>query len=126
LTLNPPTPYPSRSGGVGYFYTIHIWRQQLAAAAESPNVFAKVSGLNTVTPDFDNWTYEDIKPLVDYAIEQFGADRLMFGSDWPVAVLAGDYAKVWDETNKCLEGLSPGERDAILGGTGNAFYRLNI
>ena len=102
------------------------WREQLAAAAESPNVYAKVSGLNTVTPDFENWTYEDIKPLVDYAVEQFGADRLMFGSDWPVAVLAGDYAKVWAETNKCLADLSDEERDAILGGTGNAFYGLGL
>ena len=103
-----------------------VWREQLAAAAESPNVFAKVSGLNTVTPDFENWSYEDIKPLVDFAIGQFGVDRLMFGSDWPVAVLAGDYAKVWDETNKCLADLSTDEQDAILGGTGNAFYRLNL
>ncbi len=103
-----------------------IWREQLAAAAESPNVYAKVSGLNTVTPDFDAWTYEDIMPLVDYAMEQFGADRLMFGSDWPVAVLAGDYAKVWDETNKCLAQLSDEERDAVLGGTGNAFYDLGL
>ncbi len=101
-----------------------VWREQLAAAAECPNVYAKVSGLNTVTPDFENWTYEDIKPLVDYAIEQFGVERLMFGSDWPVAVLAGDYAKVWDETNKCLADLSAGERATILGGTANAFYQL--
>lgn len=103
-----------------------LWRQQLTAAAESPNVFAKVSGLNTVTPDFDAWTYDDIKPLVDFAIETFGVDRLMFGSDWPVAILAGDYAKVWAETNKCLADLSAGERAAILGGTANAFYKLNL
>ena len=103
-----------------------VWRKQLSAAAESPNVFAKVSGLNTVTPDFDAWTYDDIKPLVDFAIETFGVDRLMFGSDWPVAVLAGDYAKVWSETNKCLADLSAGERAAILGGTANAFYKLNL
>ena len=102
------------------------WRAQLAAAAENPNVYAKVSGLNTVTPDFETWTYEDIKPLVDYALELFGADRLMFGSDWPVAVLAGDYAKVWAETNKCLAGLSAAERDAVLGGTANAFYGLGL
>ena len=101
-----------------------IWREQLAAAAESQNVFAKVSGLNTVTADFENWSYEDIKPLVDFAIETFGADRLMFGSDWPVATLAGDYAKVWNETNKCLADLSAEERGAILGGTGGAFYQL--
>lgn len=102
------------------------WRAQLAAAAECPNVYAKVSGLNTVTPDFENWTYEDIKPLVDYAIEQFGPHRLMFGSDWPVAVLAGDYAKVWAETNKCLADLTSAERDAVLGKTANAFYGLDL
>ena len=102
------------------------WREQLAKAAECPNVYAKVSGLNTVTPDFENWTYEDIKPLVDYAIEQFGPERLMFGSDWPVAVLAGDYAKVWQETKKCLADLSEAEQDAILGGTGNSFYSLGL
>lgn len=103
-----------------------IWREQLAAAAESPKVFAKVSGLNTVTADFKNWTYEDIKPLIDFAIETFGPERLMFGSDWPVAILAGDYAKVWAETNKCLADLSAEERGAILGGTGSAFYNLSL
>lgn len=102
------------------------WRAQLAAAAECPNVYAKVSGLNTVTPDFENWTCEDIKPLVDYAIEQFGPHRLMFGSDWPVAVLAGDYVKVWAETNKCLADLTSAERDAVLGKTANAFYGLDL
>ncbi len=103
-----------------------IWREQLAAAAECPNVYAKVSGLNTVMADFENWSYEDIKPLVDTAIELFSAERLMFGSDWPVALLAGDYAKVWDETCKCLADLSTGERESILGGTGNAFYGLGL
>ena len=86
----------------------------------------KVSGLNTVTPDFENWTYEDIKPHIDFAIEQFGVDRLMFGSDWPVAVLAGDYAKVWNETNKAIADLSVAEKDALLGGTANSFYGLGL
>ena len=103
-----------------------VWREQMAAAAESPNVYAKLSGLNTVTPDFENWTYEDIKPHIDFAIEQFGFDRLMFGSDWPVAVLAGDYAKVWGETNKAIADLSEAEKDALLGGTANEFYSLEL
>ncbi len=102
------------------------WRDQMAAAAQSPNVYAKISGLNTATSDFENWTYEDIKPSIDYCIEQFGAERLMFGSDWPVAVLAGDYAKVWDETSKAIADLSEAERDAILGGTANSFYGLGL
>ncbi len=103
-----------------------LWREQMTAAAESPNVFAKVSGLNTVTSDFENWTYQDIKPLIDFAIDLFGPGRLMFGSDWPVAILAGDYAKVWKETNKCIADLSDAVKAAILGGTANSFYNLGL
>ena len=103
-----------------------IWREQMTAAARNPNVYAKVSGLNTVTPDFANWTVDDIKPNVDFAIETFGVNRLMFGSDWPVAVLAGTYKKVWDETNKALADLSDDDKAAILGGTANSFYTLGL
>lgn len=103
-----------------------IWRDQLAAAAESPNVYAKISGLNTATQDFENWTYEDIKPAVDDALELFGAERLMFGSDWPVAILAGDYEKVFKETEKALADLSEADRAAIWGETANRFYNLNL
>jgi L-fuconolactonase len=100
------------------------WADQMRAAAGSPNVYAKISGLNTTTSDFANWTYRDIKPNIDLAFQLFGADRLMFGSDWPVAILAGTYQKVWDETNKALEGYSQAEKDAILGGTAMKFYNL--
>ena len=103
-----------------------IWREQMAAAAQHPNVYAKVSGLNTATADFENWTAADIKPHIDFALEQFGADRLMFGSDWPVAVLAGDYAKVWRATNEAIVELSADEKTAILGGTANRFYNLGL
>ncbi len=103
-----------------------IWREQLAVAAESENVYAKLSGLNTVTSDFENWTYEDIKPLIDYALEQFGPSRLMFGSDWPVAVLAGDYAKVVTETEKALADLPDEDQAAIWGNTAASFYNLSL
>lgn len=103
-----------------------VWREQMAAAAENPNVHAKVSGLNTATADLENWTWEDIKPWVDTALELFGADRLMFGSDWPVAILGGTYKKVHDETEKALADLSDDERSAIWGRTGNAFYGLGL
>ena len=99
------------------------WADQLAAAAQYPNVYAKVSGLNTAA-DWSNWSAADLKPYIDYAIEKFGAQRLMFGSDWPVAILAGDYAKVWEETNKALAGRPQAEIDAILGGTAAKVYRI--
>ena len=99
------------------------WADQMAAAAQYPNVYAKVSGLNTAA-DWANWSAADLKPYIDFAIEKFGTDRLMFGSDWPVAILAGDYAKVWAETNKALAGRSQAEIDAVLGETAMKAYRL--
>jgi len=99
------------------------WAEQMAAAAGYPNVYAKISGLNTAA-DWNNWSAMDLKPYVDFAIEKFGARRLMFGSDWPVCVLAGDYAKVWTETNRALEGRGQDEIKAILGGTAERLYRL--
>ena len=97
----------------------------MKAAAESPNVYAKVSGLNTAA-EWETWTAADLVEPIGYALEVFGAERLMFGSDWPVAILAGDYMKVWVETNRALDELriSDAQRAAILGGTAAEFYRM--
>lgn len=99
------------------------WAEMMKAAAAYPQVFAKVSGLNTAA-DWNTWSSVDLKPAIDIALEQFGAGRLMFGSDWPVCVLAGDYAKVWAETNVAISGYSQAYREAILGGTAQRVYRL--
>jgi len=99
------------------------WSSLLARAARMPNVFAKVSGLDTACKD---WSAADITPYIDRALELFGAERLMFGSDWPVANLRGGYSKVWRETNLALARLSRYERDQILGGTAIAFYNLPV
>ena len=98
----------------------------MRAAAECPNVHAKVSGLNTAA-DFESWTAADLVEPIGFAIEVFGAKRLMFGSDWPVAILAGDYAKVWAETGKALDilGVSDADRAGILGDNAAALYRLD-
>ncbi|KIL40424.1 hypothetical protein SD70_13480 [Gordoniibacillus kamchatkensis] len=98
------------------------WAGQLARAAEYPQVYAKVSGLNTAAGE--GWSADDLQPYIDFAMKHFGAERLMFGSDWPVANLAGDYAQVWEETNKALAAFSPSEREAVLGGTAVKFYNL--
>jgi L-fuconolactonase len=99
------------------------WASLLARAAECPGVYAKVSGLNTAA-DAETWTGEDLRPYVEHAIEVFGPERLMFGSDWPVALLAGGYAKVWRETGTALSGLSPSGRAAVLGGTATRCYGI--
>jgi L-fuconolactonase len=99
------------------------WASELKAAASYPLVYAKLSGLNTAA-NWDNWSAADIKPYFNHAFDVFGANRLMFGSDWPVANLAGNYSKVWEETNKMLEGRTQTEIDAVLGGTAISFYNL--
>ena len=99
------------------------WAEQMKAAAQYSNVYAKVSGLNTAA-DWANWSAADLKPYIDFAIEHFGAERLMFGSDWPVAILAGDYANVWAETNQALAGCPQSVIDSILGGSAAKAYRL--
>lgn len=101
------------------------WASQLRSAAAHPNVYAKLSGLNTAAEP-ETWTAKDLQLYVDFALELFGPQRLMFGGDWPVATLAGDYAKVWHETNAALAGLSQDERDRVLGGTAVDFYRLAL
>jgi L-fuconolactonase len=100
------------------------WSSLLARAAQMPNVFAKISGLDADGADY--WTAVDIAPYIDRALELFGPERLMFGSDWPVANLRGGYSKVWRETNLALACLSRYERDRILGGTAIAFYDLPV
>lgn len=98
------------------------WATQLAATATYPNVFAKVSGLNTAA-DPRSWSADDLRPFVDVALGAFGPDRLMFGSDWPVCLMAGDYQRVWDETLRVLPEAS---RGAVLGGTAAAVYGLAL
>jgi L-fuconolactonase len=99
------------------------WARELATAAQYPMVYAKLSGLNTVA-DWETWSADDIKPAIDRAIDIFGIDRLMFGSDWPFGTLAGDYAKVWAETNRALAGRSEAELDRLLGGTATEVYNI--
>ena len=61
-----------------------------------------------------------------HALEAFGPDRLMFGSDWPVCYLAGDYQRVWDAMPKIISGLSKNDHQNIFGGNAIKFYRLKI
>lgn len=99
------------------------WAEQFAAAAQYPNVYVKVSGLNTAA-DWETWTAADIKPYIDFTREKFGVERMMFGSDWPVAVLAGDYQKVWTATQEAIADYSQEEQAFILGETAVRVYGL--
>ena len=80
----------------------------LTAAAAAPNVSAKISGLNTMLASPD-WVAHDLRDAVAVAVEHFGADRLVCGSDWPVALLNGSYEKVWRETVRVVEDVAPAD-----------------
>jgi L-fuconolactonase len=98
------------------------WVADLRAAAASPRVFAKVSGLDTAAGD--GWTPDELRPALDVALEAFGPDRLLFGSDWPVCRLVSSYADVVRATESLIGGLSAGEQARIMGGTATEVYRL--
>jgi L-fuconolactonase len=99
------------------------WSADLAALATCENVVAKVSGLIT-KDDWRHWTQERLRPVVDHALETFGPRRLMFGSDWPLAELAGGY-RPWKTTYLQLtEQLTSAEKASIDAESARGVYRL--
>lgn len=101
------------------------WTGGLAALARHPNVACKVSGLVTEA-DWTAWTPAQLVPYVAHAAEVFGPERLLFGSDWPVCLLAAGYAEVVAAATEALgrAGLGPAEREAVLGANARRLYRL--
>lgn len=96
------------------------WRDDMAALAMLPNVSCKLSGL--VTEAGTDWNMARLRPCVAHLLACFGADRLIFGSDWPVALLASDYAR-WVETAETLTAhLDTDDRAAIFGGNAARVY----
>ncbi|WP_277207964.1 amidohydrolase family protein [Isoptericola croceus] len=103
--------------------SLAAWRCDLTALAAAPNVTAKISGLVTEAR-WQAWTAEDLRPAVDHALDAFGPDRLMFGSDWPVCLLATGYGDWLATARTLLAGLGPAERAAIFAGTARRTYAL--
>ena len=101
------------------------WIDDLQAAARYPNVYCKLSGMITEA-DWKTWKPADLKPYVEPALEAFGPDRCMFGSDWPVCELAGSYEQVHAALVEVLGPISETEKQQIFGGTAAKFYRLSI
>lgn len=101
------------------------WKQDLQAAAAFPNVYCKLSGMVTEA-DWKNWSPADLKPYVEIALEAFGPERCMYGSDWPVCELAGSYEQVYNALQDILSDLSDSERECIYSTTASRFYGLNV
>ncbi|MEU6510720.1 amidohydrolase family protein [Streptomyces sp. NPDC046942] len=99
------------------------WGRQVQRLAAHQQVVCKLSGLITEA-DHDSWTTADIRPVWDILITAFGPDRLMFGSDWPVANLAGGWNRWAATVDELLTDCTENEIHALLAGTATAFYRL--
>lgn len=101
------------------------WRHEIAAAAEFPQVYCKLSGMITEA-DPMNWKPDDLRPYVQHVLNVFGPERLMFGSDWPVCKLAGNWKQVLAAFTQACGAQSQQVRDCLLGDTASAFYRLSL
>lgn len=103
---------------------ISPWREALESLAAQPNTYCKLSGIVTEA-DWASWTPSDFTSYLNIAIEAFGAERLMFGSDWPVSNLAASYSEVYGLIKTHIQSLSESEQQMILGGTCAAFYQIS-
>jgi L-fuconolactonase len=104
--------------------TMEPWRTLMARVAEHQNVSCKLSGMITEA-DHGAWTPGHLKPFIDHAFACFGADRLMFGSDWPVCLLAGRYGDVVNAVRTVLgPRLDVAETNKIFGENAARFYGL--
>jgi L-fuconolactonase len=104
---------------------IKSWERDLRRLAKQPHVMAKLSGLVTEA-DWRAWRPEQMRPYLDVAFDAFGPERLMIGSDWPVCTVAADYGRTMRLVLDYIQDRTAAERDAILGGNAQRFWRLHL
>jgi len=105
--------------------SIHPWEAGIRELAKFPNVFSKLSGMVTEA-DWQNWTPEDLKPYLDIALDRFGPERLMIGSDWPVCTVAASYKQTMSVVLDYLYKYPVNVQDAVLGGNAQRFWKLKL
>lgn len=103
--------------------TLEPWRTQIRELAKAQNVLCKVSGMVTEA-DHSAWKPADFAPYLEVVFEAFDEDRLMYGSDWPVALLAGSYARTFALVEEYTRQLSEAAREKFFGGNAARFYRV--
>jgi L-fuconolactonase len=101
------------------------WDIEIRKLAERENVFCKLSGLATQCK-WHMWTENDLKPYIETALEAFGPQRLIFGSDWPICLLSSQYERWVRAAQKLISTLSPVEKAQIMGETALAAYGLEV
>jgi L-fuconolactonase len=102
---------------------IESWRKEIIALAELPNIHCKISGFVTEA-DWGNWNKDDFYPYIDVILKAFDIDRLLFGSDWPVCLLAAQYQEVYSIAEDYFASCSNEEKEKLFGNNAVAFYNL--
>ena len=104
---------------------LESWKSWMAQAARHENLYCKLSGMITEA-DHQNWSANDLRPYVEHVMDCFGIDRVMFGSDWPVCLLAGSYGQVIAVVKKLLSSiLNEDAERKIFGANAARFYKLD-
>ena len=101
------------------------WHAWIAQMASHNNVVCKISGLVTEA-SWESWREQHVEKYIGAALDLFGPERCMFGSDWPVSLLAASYGAVLDLANTATAGLSPGEKHSLFSGTATSVYSLEV
>jgi L-fuconolactonase len=99
------------------------WQENLQELALRQNVYCKLSGMITEA-DWSNWTIDQLRRYFDVVLSAFGPERILFGSDWPVCLVAGSYQRWVDIVADLIGGLPPGEQAQIWAGTARTVYKL--
>lgn len=99
------------------------WRSAIRAVATYPNVCCKISGMVTEA-DWAHWTPEHLRVYIDTVVEAFGTDRVLFGSDWPVCLVAASYKQVFEVVKDYFSAFRADEQAAFFGGNAIKFYQL--
>jgi len=102
---------------------ISIWKKYMTAIAKHENVHCKISGMVTEA-DWKNWEYQDFVPYLDVVFEVFGTSRIMYGSDFPVCLLAGSYKNVKGILHQYLQGFPMAEQEKVWGKNALQFYKI--
>ena len=103
--------------------TLMPWEAQIRELAQFENLTCKVSGMVTEA-DWEQWVSGDFRPYLDVVFEAFGEDRLMYGSDWPVCRLGGEYDRIYRLAEEYLSQFSAEAQAKFFGGVASAFYGL--
>jgi len=103
---------------------LDTWARDIKAVAKHGNVCCKVSGMVTEA-DWKSWKPEDLAPYIAVVVEAFGTDRLMYGSDWPVCLVAAAYQEVLGVVQDYFSAFSKEEQAAVFGGNAAKFYHLS-